>query len=127
MASRTDGKRDLTAYTSGLIAALWVILAFANPENTYHAAPVLVAAAFPVAHRFRHGPMHPLTALGAGFGGFINVAVVAGGLTLLDKMQGRSLLPGGPAVEAIILGAAGAAAGAVIGAMGHIPRKDEQP
>ena len=41
-------RRDPTIFTSGFVAALWVVLAWVNPDNTYHAAAPLVAGIFPV-------------------------------------------------------------------------------
>ncbi len=108
-------RRDPTFYLSGLVAALWVALAWTNPDTTYHAAPPLVAGVFPAAHRWRAGPLPPAAALAAGFGGWINVVVVGIALGLADLLRGPSLLPaGGPLAEALILGAGGALLGAVV-------------
>ncbi len=112
---RTAGERDPTIYTSGVVAAVWVVLAWLNPESTYHLAPVLAAGIFPVAQRVRHGRLRPAQAAGAGAGGYLNVLIVTGLLAWIDKLQGPSLLPfGGAAVEALVLGALGAVAGAAL-------------
>ncbi len=112
---RTAGERDPTIYTSGVVAAVWVVLAWLNPESTYHAAPVLAAGIFPVAQRLRHGRLRPVQAAGAGAGGYLNVLIVTGLLAWLGKLQGPSLLPfGSAAVEALIFGAAGAVVGGLV-------------
>ncbi len=117
---RTAGERDPTIYTSGVVAAVWVVLAWLNPDSTYHLAPVLAAGIFPVAQRLRHGRLAPAHAAGAGAGGYLNVLVVTALLTWLDKLQGPSLLPfGNAAVEALVFGAVGAVVGA---ALAYAPR-----
>ncbi len=111
---RTEGERDPTVYTSGVVAAVWVVLAWVNPESTYHLAAPLVAGIFPIAQRLRLGRLTWAQALGAGAGGFVNVLLVTGLLSLLDKLQGPSLLPiGGAALEAVIFGLAGGIVGAL--------------
>lgn len=114
-------RRDPTFYLSGLVAALWVALAWSNPETTYHAAPPLVAGVFPAAHRWRAGALPPGAAVAAGFGGWINVLVVGVALRIADLLRGPSLLPFGDAfVEALLLGALGALGGA---ALAVIPKR----
>lgn len=117
---RTAGERDPTVYTSGVVAAVWVALAWFNPDNTYHAAPLLAAGIFPVAQRLRHGRLTAGQAVGAAAGGYLNVLVVTVLLTVVDKLEGPSLLPfGDAAVEALVFGAAGSLLGA---AAAHAPR-----
>ncbi len=117
---RTAGERDATVYTSGVVAAIWVVLAWVNPDNTYHLAPVLAAGIFPVAQRVRHGRLVALQAAGAAAGGYLNVLIVTGLLAWLGKLEGPSLLPfGDAAVEALVFGAIGAVAGA---ALAYAPR-----
>lgn len=42
------------------VAALWLALALTHPATTYHFAPTLVSAAWPVAQRWRHSEPVPL-------------------------------------------------------------------
>ncbi len=102
------GRRDPTIYASGVVAAIWVLLAWLNPGNTYHAAPPLVAGIFPLMQRIQHGQMQVRPALAAGFGGYINLLVVTGLLWLTSRLEGPALFGiDDAAIEALILGAAG--------------------
>lgn len=98
------------ANLSGLLAALWVVLAWLNPDLTYHLAPILVAGAFPIGHRLRIGqPMNPVQAFATFVGANLNVGVATGILAWADKLRGPSLLPtGGAVMEAFVFGAVAA-------------------
>lgn len=98
------------ANLSGLLAGLWVLLAWFNPDLTYHLAPILVAAAFPIGHRLRVAqPLNPVQAVATFVGAGLNVGVAAGILAWADRLRGPSLLPAGGAVlEAVVFGAAAA-------------------
>ena len=66
------------ANLSGLLAAMWVILAWINPELTYHLAPPLVAGSFPIGHRLRVSqPLNGVQAF-ATFVGALLPAIQAG-------------------------------------------------
>ena len=107
------------ANLSGLLAALWVVLAWINPDTTYHLAPVLVAASFPIGHRLRVGHhLNPVQAVATFVGAGLNVGVATGILAWADKLRGPSLLSSGGAVmEAVIFGAVAAAVVAVLVAL----------
>ncbi len=107
------------ANLSGLLAAVWVVLAWLRPEDTFHLAPALVAVAFPVGHRLRvRKPLLPAQALATCIGAAINVAVPTGILAWADRLRGPSLLPtGGAVLEAVVFGAVGAVLAAVVVAL----------
>lgn len=98
------------ANLSGLLAALWVVLAWLNPDLTYHLAPILVAGSFPVGHRLRvNEPLSAVQAAATFVGAALNVGVAIGILAWADKLRGPSLLPiGGAVFEAVVFGAAAA-------------------
>jgi hypothetical protein len=98
------------ANLSGLLAALWVLLAWINQDTTYHVAPLLVAAAFPIGHRLRiAGPLRRAQSAATLVGAALNVGVAIGILAWADKLQGPSLLPtGGAVLESVVFGALGA-------------------
>ena len=106
------------ANLSGLLAGLWVLLAWLNPDLTYHLAPILVAGAFPIGHRLRvAAPLNPVQAFATFVGSCLNVGVAAGILAWADRLRGPSLLPSGGAVlEAFIFGAAAGSIAALIAA-----------
>ena len=103
------------ANLSGLLAAMWVILAWINPELTYHLAPPLVAGSFPIGHRLRVSqPLNGVQAFATFVGALVNFGIALGILTVADKLQGPSLLPtGGAVLESVVFGLAGAAIAAV--------------
>jgi hypothetical protein len=107
------------ANLSGLLAGLWVLLAWLNPDLTYHLAPILVAGAFPIGHRLRVAePLNPVQAFATFVGAGLNVGAAAGILAWADRLRGPSLLPTGGAVfEAIIFGAAAALIASIIVAL----------
>jgi hypothetical protein len=110
----TEPRRfDITPYLSGLLAALWVVLAFLNPETTYHLAPVLVAGAYPVGLRRRANRRVRLgMAAAAAVGSLLVALVVTLALWLAGRLDGPTLLPfGDAAVESVVF----ALTGAVIG------------
>jgi glutaredoxin-like protein len=68
-----------------LVAVGWFALATANPTTSYHLAPAVVAAAWPLGRRWRAGRALPaVTALTTALGG----AVVAVTATLLLEIRG---------------------------------------
>jgi hypothetical protein len=107
------------ANLSGLLAALWVVLAWLNPDVTYHMAPPLVAAAFPLGHRLRvRQPLNGVQAFATFVGSMLNVAVPTAILAWADKLAGPSLLPtGGAVLESVVFGVAGGLAAAVMVAL----------
>lgn len=108
---------DIT-YASGGLAALWVVLAWFRPESTFHLAPLLVGAMFPLGHRWKSGRLSPAALAGTFVGGLVNVAVPIVILTLGDKLEGPTI--GGfsnATVESIVLGVAGVAIGVIAAAL----------
>ena len=99
---------------------LWVILAFNNPETTYHLGPPLVAAAVPLTHRSSgSGPLSAPAAAGAAVSGLTNALIATAVLAIAGKLEGESLLPFGDAtVESIVFAVVGAIAGYLIGFWG---------
>ena len=118
----TDGKTKTPfgiANLAGLLAGLWVVLAFLRPESTFHLAPILVGFAFPLGHRLRmRQPLAAGQAVASWVGSAINLTVAIGLLTLADKLQGPSLLSfGGAVTEAVVFGAVAAVAGAMFASL----------
>ena len=107
------------ANLSGLLAGLWVLLAWFNPDLTYHLAPILVAGAFPVGHRLRVGErLNPVQASATFVGACLNVGIATGILAWADRLRGPSLLPtGGAVLEAVVFGASAALVASVIVAL----------
>jgi glutaredoxin-like protein len=69
-----------------LVAVGWFVLATANPTTSYHLAPAVVAAAWPLGRRWRAGGALPaVTALTTALGG----AVVAAVVTCCSKFAAR--------------------------------------
>ena len=107
------------ANLSGLLAALWVILAWLNPEVTYHLAPPLVAGSFPFGHRLRvKRRLNGIQAFATFVGALFNVGIAIAILAVADKLQGPSLLPtGGAVLESLVFGLVGAAIAAIVVAL----------
>ncbi|NNC73962.1 MAG: hypothetical protein HKN93_00485 [Acidimicrobiia bacterium] len=109
-------KRNPLVYSSGLFSGAWVFMAWIQPETNFFLFPILIGAALPVSNRLIVGkPTTGNAAFAAGIASMINVAITALLLTLVDRLQGESVL-GFVSLfgEAIILGLIGAIAGAVI-------------
>ena len=108
-------------YLSMGLAVLWAILAFANPETTYHLAPPVIVAAVPLSHRSTgSGPLSTAAGAGATFSGLTNALVATAVLAFSDKLEGDSWLPFGDAtVEALVFAAVGAVAGFAIAVWGR--------
>ena len=108
-------------YVSLGLAVLWGVLAFANPETTYHLAPPLVALTVPLSHRSTgSGPLSAAAAAGAAVSGLINALAATAVLFVFDKLEGESLLPFGDAtVESVIFAVGGAVLGYVVAGWGR--------
>ena len=108
-------------YLSIGLAVLWAVLAFLNPNTTYHLAPPLIVVAVPLSHRTTgSGPLSGPAAAGATFSGLTNSLITTAVLALNDKLEGESWLPAGDAtVEALVFAALGAVAGYVIAVWGR--------
>jgi glutaredoxin len=104
-----------------LVAAVgWFVLASSNPATSYHFAPAVVAAAWPVGRRLRAGrPLPVLTALSTAFGG----ALIALAATLLlsarGALSGPVIVGVPPLTEAFLSAVLGTAVGAGLGLAGR--------
>ena len=94
------------------VAAVWAALAAAHPTTTYHLAPLILAAAWPVTWASRHAPTVGATVRAAliGLAGALAVTAVlaAAGWLAGPTVFGRP----GAAVESVMMAGLGAAAGA---------------
>ncbi len=109
-------RRNPYIYISGVLGAIWVLMAWSRPENNYFMFPILVAAAVPLSYRLIAGRALPIgIAMGAAIAGVFNVFLLAALLGIAGKLDGPTMLPaGGPVVDAIILGVIGGAAGTLL-------------
>ena len=115
MTQNLTRQRDVTIYASGVISAIWVVLAFIDPETHYYMAPFLAALAFPLTMRVKAGKQPGNAAIGAGLGGMIPVLIVTGLLSSVGRLKGPALFSwGGPASEALVFAAFGGVLGALI-------------
>ncbi|MBT8203385.1 MAG: hypothetical protein HKN74_11285 [Acidimicrobiia bacterium] len=117
-AAHSPGK---ALYLSVGLAVLWVVLAFANPDTTFHLGAPLVAAAVALSHRTTgSGPLSPPAAAGAAVSGLTNALIATGILALNDKLEGGTLLPFGDAtVETLLFAVGGAVVGFGVGVWGR--------
>jgi hypothetical protein len=99
------------------LALLWIVVAFLRSGSTFHLAPILVAAAFPVMYAF--DPEDRISArdlLPPTVAGLAIALVTTLILAVAGEMTGPSLLPfGGAATEAVVFSLAGAIGGFGIG------------
>ncbi|MEO5779294.1 MULTISPECIES: hypothetical protein [Arthrobacter] len=111
------------ASVSAALAVLWLVLALLNPETTYHLAPVLVAAGWPVVYRLRAGGRRPVMLRTLAVAGGAGTALlVTGVLGALGALRGPTLTGTGNALaETIIAIAAGVVAGMI--AVGVVPQR----
>ncbi len=98
-----------------VVALAWFALATSNPTTTYHFAPALVAASWPVARRLNVGRALPAsTALVTSLGGGALALLVTAMLVARDALAGPSLVgPEGALAETLLVLVAGAAVGAL--------------
>jgi hypothetical protein len=107
--------RKPITYLSGVLAGIWVLVAFLNPENDYFLSPILIAGAAPISYRVaKHGPVDLGTAIGSALAGVFTVALTTFLLSYAGRLQGPGLLAiGGPVLEALALGLVGAVIGVI--------------
>jgi hypothetical protein len=99
---------------AALVAAIWFALASGNPTTTYHFAPAVVAAAWPVGRRLRvTGALPAGTALVIALGGALLALATTVLLATRNALAGPALF-GLPSAFAETL--AGVAVGALAGA-----------
>ena len=96
--------------SSAAVVTLWALLAWINPETTYHLAPVIAVAASPVVSRML--AEKPLTArvaaltVGVGLALTIASAIV---ISAVGWMRGPSISPAiSPLAELVVVIAVGA-------------------
>lgn len=93
------------------VCAVWSALAIRSPDLTYHFAPVIAAAVWPLSMR-SNGRRDSRDAMTSAIGAFLLVSAVALGLHVTDNLTGPTFWNEGPALtEAIVFAAVGAAVG----------------
>ena len=103
------------AYSAGL-AVLWVVLALLRSRTTFHLAPLLAAAVFPIVVAWDGEDSYQQLTL-ASIGGLVVALIATSILALTGEMTGPSLLPfGGAVTESVLFAVVGTAAGFGIGA-----------
>ena len=97
-----------------LLLAVWVGLTIWNPEATYHLAPLVIAAAWPIGVRGRLGPQRPFIAVGVAAGS-TSVAIVATlVLDVFDRLQGPVLVSTSGLSESMLAALVGGLIGFVV-------------
>lgn len=99
----------LTAVT---VTTVWTVLALRHPTLTYHVAPLLTAAAWPVVARVTRGRATMALGLRAAGGGLLVAVLATVELRSLDALRGPALIGGSATTEALLGAAVGAAWGA---------------
>lgn len=108
---------------SVVVAVGWLPLASWHPNTTYHFAPLLAAAGWPITRRWRGGPPLPVGAAIAAAAGGLGVTLAATALLgARHVLPGPSLTGSGSVlVETLIAVLAGAVLGAVLAGR-RVPR-----
>ncbi|GAB3394184.1 glutaredoxin family protein [Amycolatopsis echigonensis] len=109
------------AVLSVVVAVAWFLLATAHPATTYHFAPMLVAAAWPVTRRWRTRTVLPgRVAVRTALGGATVAMVITALLAVRHALAGPTLLgTGGALTETLIAVAMGAVFGGVLAVTGR--------
>lgn len=94
------------------VTTMWTGLALRQPTITYHLAPVLAAAAWPLVARATRGRTTMAVGLRAAGGGLLVTALATAELNTLDALRGPALIGGSATTEALLGALAGAAWGA---------------
>ena len=117
-------RRNPYIYLSGAFGAIWVMMAWSWPENSYFMFPVLAAAAVPISYRLMAGHTLPLgISIGAAVAGLLNVILLSAILTIAGKLEGPTMLQaGGAMLDAILLGLMGAVAGTLLASINLLRR-----
>jgi hypothetical protein len=99
------------------LAVLWIIVAFARSGFTFHLAPILVAATFPVVYAFdTESRISARDLVPTTVAGLVISLLATLILAVAGEMTGPSLLPfGGAATEAVVFSLVGAIGGFGIG------------
>lgn len=112
-----------------LAVAIWVALATANPSTTYHFAPALVAAAWPVGRRLRAGQaLPPPVAMVTALGGAVLALAATALLAATGSLTGPALFGLPDAMTESLVGVTiGTVAGAGLAALGRQSATPRQP
>lgn len=94
------------------VTTVWTGLALRHPTLTYHFAPVLAAAAWPLVARATRGRTTIAVGLRTAGGGLLVAALATAELHSLDVLRGPALIGGSATTEALLGAMAGAAWGA---------------
>jgi hypothetical protein len=110
----TEARRAL-GYASSL-GAIWVVSAGLRPSTTYHLAPILIAAIFPIALIAAERRPDLRVVMGSSAAGAGVALMMTAVLTIADWLQGPSLLPyGGAVAESVTFALGGGAVGMLAG------------
>jgi glutaredoxin-like protein len=109
------------ALVSAVAATVWFLLATGHPTTTYHFAPLLVAAAWPITHRWRsREALAPFTVLATAAGGIGVASATTALLAARHALAGPTVTGSANAVvETFSAIAAGAVVGGVMAAVGR--------
>ncbi|AEA23518.1 glutaredoxin [Amycolatopsis echigonensis] len=120
MTARAAGPWQAGLAVTLLAAAGWFALATANPTTSYHLAPAVVAAAWPIARRLRAGRPLPIGAAAlTAFGGALIAVAVTLLLSARDALAGPILFGVPPLTEALLSVALGFVVGTVLSLVGR--------
>lgn len=97
---------------SAAITGVWAALALRSPMVTYHFAPALAAAAWPVTARVVHGQATSGAAVGAAAGGLVITLLATIALSLIDALRGPVLVGGNATGESVLFAVVAAIWGA---------------
>jgi hypothetical protein len=103
--------------TSVAISTVWTVLAIRNPTSTYHFAPLLTAAAWPVVARSTWGPRSVGEAARASVGGLVIVLFMVAELNVLDALRGPAFFGLDATGETLVFGFVGAVVGGIWSAL----------
>lgn len=93
---------------SASVTAVWLVLAFRSPHVTYHLAPFVAAAAWPVSLRWVIGAPVPLrAAVVAAAGGLAVTLLGVFVLAIRGSLSGPSVWHGSGAAESLLLAVGG--------------------
>ncbi len=91
-------RRHAGLLTSSALALVWLVLARENPTNTYHFAPIVVAASWGLARRWAEGePGTPRQGLASAGGGIVIAAITGAELAYVNALEGPTLWGSGTA------------------------------
>lgn len=94
------------------VTTVWTGLALRHPTLTYHLAPVLAAAAWPLVARAIRGRTSAAVGVRTAGGGLLVATLATAELHTLDALRGPALIGGSATTEALLGAVAGAAWGA---------------